>query len=191
MFPLSLLTIFSSRTRWFLSEHMGYFAQQATRPQTLGAALADSPAGLVAWLAEKLHEWTDAYPWMDDELLGWAAIYWFSRAGPAASLRIYYEFSQSGWAERLMQVRPVRGIPYGASCFPQELLQPPLLYVSRTFSASRAVADENAVRFAPCTILCTSTRTRTAATLARGSSLARSWATCARCSAATGRLSAW
>ena len=35
---------------------------QATRPDTLAAALNDSPAGLVAWLAEKLVEWSDTPP---------------------------------------------------------------------------------------------------------------------------------
>jgi hypothetical protein len=32
-----------------------------------------------------------SYPWTDDEILTWISIYWFSQAGPAASLRIYYE----------------------------------------------------------------------------------------------------
>lgn len=40
---------------------------------------------------EKLHGWTDDYPWTDDEVLQWVSIYAFSRAGPAASLRIYHE----------------------------------------------------------------------------------------------------
>jgi hypothetical protein len=41
--------------------------EQATRPQTLGYSLADSPVGLLAWIYEKLVEWTDGYPWTDDE----------------------------------------------------------------------------------------------------------------------------
>ena len=44
-----------------------YFMQQATRPQTLGYGLADSPAGLLGWLYEQLMDWTDKYPWTDDE----------------------------------------------------------------------------------------------------------------------------
>jgi hypothetical protein len=47
--------------------HVGYSAEQSTQPQTLGYALADSPAGLLAWIYEKLHRWTDEYPWTDDE----------------------------------------------------------------------------------------------------------------------------
>jgi hypothetical protein len=45
----------------------GYFKLQSTRPQTVGYALADSPVGLLAWMTEKLVDWTDAYPWEDDE----------------------------------------------------------------------------------------------------------------------------
>lgn len=47
--------------------------------------------GLLAWVYDKLHRWTDGYDWTDDEILEWVSIYVFSRAGPAASLRIYYE----------------------------------------------------------------------------------------------------
>ncbi len=51
----------------FLKNGMGYFAEQSTKPQTLGFSLADSPVGLLAWIYEKLVTWTDAYPWTDDE----------------------------------------------------------------------------------------------------------------------------
>ncbi|SJL07271.1 related to epoxide hydrolase [Armillaria ostoyae] len=45
----------------------GYFHEQATQPQTIGYSLADSPVGLLAWIYEKLLNWTDEYPWGDDE----------------------------------------------------------------------------------------------------------------------------
>ena len=45
----------------------GYFNIQATRPQTLGYGLADSPVGMLAWIYEKLVQWTDSYPWTDEE----------------------------------------------------------------------------------------------------------------------------
>jgi hypothetical protein len=56
-----------ARTQWFRSRGMGYMAQQRTQPQTLGYSLADSPAGLLAWIYEKLHHGTDNYSWEDDE----------------------------------------------------------------------------------------------------------------------------
>ncbi len=40
---------------------------QSTRPQTLGYGLGDSPVGMLAWIYEKLVQWTDSYPWTDEE----------------------------------------------------------------------------------------------------------------------------
>ena len=41
-------------------EETGYFMLQATRPQTLGVAMSDSPVGVAAWILEKFGAWTDA-----------------------------------------------------------------------------------------------------------------------------------
>ncbi|KIW08863.1 uncharacterized protein PV09_00787 [Verruconis gallopava] len=79
------------RSEWFASTSRGYNALQSTKPQTLGYSLADSPVGLLAWLYEKLNDWSDGYPWSDQELLTFVSVYWFSKAGPAAAQRIYYE----------------------------------------------------------------------------------------------------
>ncbi len=58
-----------ARTEWFHTQGYGYNVEQTTRPATIGAALADSPVALLAWIYEKLHDWTDSYPWTDDEML--------------------------------------------------------------------------------------------------------------------------
>ncbi len=55
------------KSQRFQKEGRGYFMQQSTQPQTLGYGLADSPAGLLGWIYEKLIKWTDDYPWTDDE----------------------------------------------------------------------------------------------------------------------------
>lgn len=55
------------RTEWFNTKSRGYFLVQSTLPQGLGYSLADSPAGLLGWIYEKLVIWTDDYPWTDDE----------------------------------------------------------------------------------------------------------------------------
>ncbi|KAH9922660.1 alpha/beta-hydrolase [Fomitopsis serialis] len=114
-----------ARTMEARSKGMGYFKEQSTQPQTLGYSLADSPAGLLAWIYEKLVRWTDSYPWTDDEVLTWISVYWFSRAGPAASVRIYYEVTGGG--------DPVAGgtwssIPLGLSYFPKEIAVVPKLW---------------------------------------------------------------
>lgn len=65
-----------ARSAWFLKEGSGYGAMHSTKPQTIGYALADSPVALLSWIYEKLHDWTDDYPWTDDEILTWISIYW-------------------------------------------------------------------------------------------------------------------
>ena len=72
---------------------------QATRPDTLAAALNDSPVGLLAWIAEKLVEWSDT-PAGDpqaverrisrDRILTEAMIYWVTQS-IGSSFRPYYE----------------------------------------------------------------------------------------------------
>ncbi|KAJ6599748.1 Alpha/Beta hydrolase protein [Mycena vulgaris] len=110
---------------------LGYFREQSSKPQTLGYALADSPAGLLAWIYEKLIAWTDKYPWDDDEVLTWISVYWFSRAGPAASLRIYYEVAaENGLLPPIYDIQPT--IPLGFSYFPGELFSLPRSWVRRT-----------------------------------------------------------
>ncbi len=61
--------------RWFRTEG-GYIAEQSTRPNTLAVALGDSPAGLAAWLVEKLESWSDESAFTADELLTWVTAYW-------------------------------------------------------------------------------------------------------------------
>jgi pimeloyl-ACP methyl ester carboxylesterase len=68
-----------------------YYRMHATRPMTVAYCLADSPVALLGWVYEKLLHWTDSYPFTPDEILEWVSIYWFSRAGPGASVRTYFE----------------------------------------------------------------------------------------------------
>ncbi|OGE53634.1 hypothetical protein PENARI_c007G04542 [Penicillium arizonense] len=100
-FIKSLLSVpFSAKDRGFIARSLGYFTRdnaymkvQETRPQTLGYGLHDSPVGLLAWIYDKMHSWSDEYPWTDEEILTWVSVYYFSTAGPMASTRIYYEAS--------------------------------------------------------------------------------------------------
>ena len=61
--------------QWFRTEG-GYIAEQSTRPNTLAVALGDSPAGLAAWIVEKLESWSDESAFTPDELLTWVTAYW-------------------------------------------------------------------------------------------------------------------
>lgn len=111
------------RSRWFQKEGFGYNLEQSTRPHTLGLGLADSPVALLAWVYEKLHDWTDSYAWTDDEVLTWISIYAFSTAGPDSSVRIYYE------AKKKEALAPgyayFAKVPLGLSYFPKDLVVPP------------------------------------------------------------------
>lgn len=110
-----------ARSDWFLKEGAGYRTEQGTKPQTLGYALADSPVGLLAWIYEKLHDWTDGYPWTEDEILTWISIYWFSTAGVAANLRIYYEALHDTQFGRDRTEGWIPHVKLGLAHFPKEL----------------------------------------------------------------------
>jgi len=114
-----------ARSEWFKKEGFGYNLLHRTKPQTIGYALADSPVALLAWIYEKLHDWTDSYPWTDEEVCTWISIYWFSTAGPAANVRIYYEFGRSGfWGQRLSRDQILQWqstVKIGISHFPKDI----------------------------------------------------------------------
>ncbi|TEB22768.1 alpha/beta-hydrolase [Coprinellus micaceus] len=112
-----------ARSKRFLEKGTGYFKEQATAPQTIGYSLADSPVGLLAWIYEKLATGTDEYKWTDDEVLTWISIYWFSKAGPTASARIYYEAMKA--SPKAFSSTVDTGIPTGYSYFPKEISQLP------------------------------------------------------------------
>ena len=114
------------RNDWFWKEGSAYNALQSSMPQTLGYALADSPVAVLSWLYEKLHDWTDGYEWTDDEVCTWVSVYWFSTAGPQASLRIYYERSHnSDGREGKVTTRVLEGyvpdVKIGRSHFPRDI----------------------------------------------------------------------
>ncbi|KAI0770429.1 alpha/beta-hydrolase [Fomes fomentarius] len=102
----------------------GYNRQQSTRPQTLAYGLSDSPVAILAWIYEKLVGWTDNYPWTEDEVLEWISVYWFSRAGPGESTRIYYEMS-NGNIGTSFDGFVWQSVPLGVSYFPGEIVRLP------------------------------------------------------------------
>ncbi|QXG76713.1 epoxide hydrolase [Modestobacter sp. L9-4] len=70
--------------RWREAEG-AYMHEQSTRPHTLAVALGDSPAGLAAWIVEKLRAWSDCGGDVEsvfprEELLTWVTAYWVTGA---------------------------------------------------------------------------------------------------------------
>lgn len=119
------------RSDWFIDQGQAYRLLQSTKPQTLSYAFADSPVALLAWIYEKLHDWTDSYPWTDDEILTWISIYWFSTAGPNAHIRIYYEAQHNPTSQvpnRDRASRWVDRVKLGLAHFPKELSVVPRIW---------------------------------------------------------------
>lgn len=115
------------RTQEFSETGSGYNNIQKTRPHTLGFALADSPIALLAWIYEKLHDWTDGYSWTDDEVLTWISIYVFSEAGADASIRLYYDIvnpvGSGGLDGKMESFLKYNGrVPLGLSYFPRDVI---------------------------------------------------------------------
>lgn len=113
----------------------GYSKQQATRPQTLGYGLTDSPAGQAAWILEKFWAWTDCDGHPEnilgrDELLDNLMLYWVT-ASATSSARLYWESFGGRRASR-----PVT-IPTGVAVFPKEIVAPVRAWMSKDFSNIR------------------------------------------------------
>lgn len=117
------------RVKWFREQGYGYNLEQSTKPQTIGYSMMDSPVGLLAWVYEKLHDWTDSYQWTSDEILTWISIYYFSTAGPHASQRIYYESTHdpAGFSKKVHEYNP--HVKMGVARFPKEIIHTPKLWI--------------------------------------------------------------
>ncbi|EGX51434.1 hypothetical protein AOL_s00054g133 [Orbilia oligospora ATCC 24927] len=118
-----------TRRKWFYDEGFGYNDLQRSKPQTIGYALQDSPVGLLAWIYEKMHDWSDGYKWTDDEILTWVSMYAYSNAGPAASGRIYYMDQHQPADQRAIVFSPIdSAVPIGISVFPLDIVVWPLAW---------------------------------------------------------------
>ena len=126
------------QTKTFRATGFGYFLEQATRPQTIGYALLDSPVALAAWMLD--HD-TDAYykisrAFVDgqpsggltrDHILDNITVYWLTGTGASAA-RSYWE---SGRAQALAagQAPPPVKLPVGFTTFPGEIFRAPRSWV--------------------------------------------------------------
>ena len=119
----------------FQANETGYQQIQGTKPQTLGYGLADSPAGLAAWIVEKFRTWSDCggdveKRFTKDELLTNVMIYWITNS-ITSSTRLYYETMKSGRfgpsTERVEQ-------PTAGAIFPKELYRAPRAWAEKSFN---------------------------------------------------------
>jgi pimeloyl-ACP methyl ester carboxylesterase len=126
----------------FRASGYGYFLEQATRPQTIGYALLDSPVSLAAWLLD--HD-TDSYYKISraflegqsagnltrDHILDNVTLYWLTGTGASAA-RAYWEL---GRAQALAagKPRPEVALPAGFTTFPDEIFQAPRSWVEKAY----------------------------------------------------------
>jgi epoxide hydrolase len=104
----------AERFNTFQTDGLGYLHIQATRPQTLAYGLHDSPAGQLAWIAEKFQDWTDPAAELPtdavdrDQLLTNVTIYWLTGSG-ASSAHATYEGMQAWRAIAAQQAEQAGG----------------------------------------------------------------------------------
>ena len=110
----------------------GYSKQQATRPQTLGYGLVDSPSGQAAWIVEKFYQWMDCNGHPEnivsrDELLDNIMVYWLTGSG-ASSAKLYWESFGGGEGRE----QPV-SVPMGATISAKDIFRTSQRFASRVF----------------------------------------------------------
>ncbi len=130
------------QTKKFRASGFGYFLEQATRPQTIGYALLDSPAALAAWMLD--HD-TDAYEKISrafvdgqpsggltrDHILDNISLYWLTGTGASAA-RSYWESGQAQ-AQAAGQPTPEVSLPVGFTTFPGEIFRAPRSWVEKAY----------------------------------------------------------
>ncbi|MBP0597989.1 epoxide hydrolase [Herbaspirillum sp. LeCh32-8] len=118
----------------FLADGAGYFAEQATRPQTVGYALADSAAGQATWIYEKFQAWTDNNGRVEDvlsteEMLDDISVYWLTNSA-TSSARIYWENTRNGGGFDAGKI----DLPMAATIFPKEIYRAPKSWAQERWS---------------------------------------------------------
>ena len=122
----------------FKTSGSGYFLEQATRPQTIGYALLDSPVALAAWMLD--HD-TDSYTkiaraFVDgqptgnltrDRIVDNITLYWLTGTGASAA-RSYWENGREQ-AAMAGQAPPPVSVPIAFTTFPGEIYPAPRSWV--------------------------------------------------------------
>src|SRR5215217_5211899 len=128
----------------FRADGFGYFLEMATRPQTIGYALLDSPVALAAWMLD--HD-TDSYykisrAFLDgqpagnltrDHILDNITLYWLTGT-VASAARSYWEDGQAlAQARASGQAPPEVSLPVGFTTFPGEIWRTPRSWVENSY----------------------------------------------------------
>ena len=134
-----------------LDDKTAYQRIQATRPQTLGVALSDSPVGLAAWIAEKFRDWSDCGGnpldrFSMDTLLDNIMVYWLT--GTAGTATWLYRGVAQQQPRALPADRRVE-TPTAFAAFPADIAPaPPKEWIERAYDLRRHTAMPKGGHFA-------------------------------------------
>ncbi|UWE10405.1 epoxide hydrolase family protein [Actinacidiphila bryophytorum] len=106
---------------------------QGTKPETVGFALADSPAGQAAWIYEKFQSKTDNDGLAEDalstdDMLDVISLHWFTNSA-ASSARIYWENKSASMAS------PKLTLPVAVTVFPRDIPRLPRTWIEDAYPA--------------------------------------------------------
>ncbi|MFJ1767688.1 epoxide hydrolase family protein [Amycolatopsis sp. NPDC088138] len=138
---------FDSVATWGAAEG-AYAAMHRTKPQTAAVGLTDSPAGLAAWIVEKMRAWSDCdgdieRSYTKDEILTNVMIYWLTGT-IGSSMRMY----RANSAIPVEQLQRRVEVPSGFSLFPGDILRPPRAWLDRTANVARVTEHLRGGHFA-------------------------------------------
>jgi pimeloyl-ACP methyl ester carboxylesterase len=139
---------FETVAAWGATEG-AYAAMHRTKPQTAAFGLTDSPAGLAAWIVEKLRGWSDCggdveRSFTKDEILTNVMIYWLTGT-IGSSMRMYRANAAIPPAQHARRVE----VPSGFSIFAGDVVRPPRAWLERTANAVRVTEPARGGHFAP------------------------------------------
>jgi pimeloyl-ACP methyl ester carboxylesterase len=114
----------------------GYAAMMVTRPQTVGYALADSPAGQAAWIYDKFAAWTDTggepeRALSKDDMLDDITLYWLTDSATSSAL-LYWENNNNNFNAANQKTADI-AIPVAVTVFPGEIYRAPRSWTQRAY----------------------------------------------------------
>jgi len=134
---------FFSKREIMLDWETGYDHQQATRPQTLGVALSDSPVGVAGWILEKFGKWADLPKHADGSPNIWSK---FTEQQLLDNIMLYIAPSATLTASWIYHGKKLEGsgqfpegtyirVPTGAAAFPDPVFKSaPRSFVEKTYN---------------------------------------------------------
>ena len=133
----------------FARTESAYAAIARTKPQTAAFGLTDSPAGLAAWIVEKLRSWSDCdgdveRRFTKDEILTNVTIYWLTGT-IGSSMRMYHANAAIPPAQAARRVE----VPSGFSLFAGDVILPPRAWLNRVANVVRVTEPARGGHFAP------------------------------------------